>query len=80
MWYPSCAAGIRLWPGRMQSTGARTVTRSMRRGLRGVDAVVHLAGEPLVQLPRWTEEKKRRILESRVRGTELIARRRGRPS
>ena len=43
-------------------------------GLRGVDAVVHLAGEPLVQLPRWTAEKKRRILESRVRGTELIAR------
>ena len=42
--------------------------------LRGVDAVVHLAGEPLVQLPRWTPEKRRRILESRVRGTELIAR------
>jgi uncharacterized protein (TIGR01777 family) len=42
--------------------------------LLGVDAVVHLAGEPLVQLPRWTAEKKRRILESRVRGTELIAR------
>ncbi len=42
--------------------------------LRGVDAVVHLAGEPLVQLPRWTPEKKRRIMESRVRGTELIAR------
>lgn len=43
-------------------------------GLRGVDAVVHLAGEPLVQMPRWTDKKKRRILESRVRGTELIAR------
>ena len=42
-------------------------------GLRGVDAVVHLAGEPLVQLPRWTPAKKRRILESRVRGTELIS-------
>lgn len=42
-------------------------------GLRGVDAIVHLAGEPLVQLPRWTAEKKRRIIESRVRGTELIA-------
>src|SRR5690606_31811965 len=43
-------------------------------GLRGLDAVVHLAGEPLVQLPRWTAEKKRRILDSRVQGTELIAR------
>jgi uncharacterized protein (TIGR01777 family) len=42
--------------------------------LAGVDAVVHLAAEPLVQLPRWTAEKKKRILESRVRGTELIAR------
>lgn len=42
--------------------------------LRGVDAVIHLAGEPLVQLPRWNAEKKRRILESRVKGTELIAR------
>ena len=43
-------------------------------GLREVDAVVHLAGEPLVQFPRWTADKKERIRESRVRGTELIAR------
>lgn len=42
--------------------------------LGGVDAVVHLAGEPIVQLPRWTDDKKKKILESRVRGTELIAR------
>lgn len=42
--------------------------------LEGVDGVVHLAGEPIVQLPRWTADKKRRILDSRVRGTELIAR------
>lgn len=42
--------------------------------LEGVDAVVHLAAEPIVQLPRWTREKRRRILESRVKGTELIAR------
>ena len=41
--------------------------------LRGVDAVVHLAGEPIVQLPRWTTEKKKRIRESRVKGTTLIA-------
>jgi uncharacterized protein len=42
-----------------------------RAGLEGFDAVVHLAGEPL--LGRWTAEKKRRIADSRVRGTKLIA-------
>jgi uncharacterized protein len=40
-------------------------------GLRGVDAVVNLAGEPL--LGRWTGAKKERIRESRVRGTRLLA-------
>jgi uncharacterized protein (TIGR01777 family) len=40
--------------------------------LDGIDAVVHLAGEPIAQ--RWTTEAKRRIRESRVRGTELLAR------
>jgi len=40
--------------------------------LEGVDAVVHLAGEPLAH--RWTSERKRAIRESRVRGTELVAR------
>jgi uncharacterized protein len=42
-------------------------------GLRGVDALVHLAGEPISGV-RWTEAKKRAIRESRVRGTELLAR------
>lgn len=41
--------------------------------LEGVDAVVHLAGESLFGL-RWSREKRRRILESRVRGTGLLAR------
>ena len=41
--------------------------------LRGVDGVVHLAGEPIFGL-RWTEEKKARILESRQRGTDLLSR------
>jgi uncharacterized protein (TIGR01777 family) len=36
----------------------------------GVDAVAHLAGETV--MGRWTAEKKRRILESRVRGTRLL--------
>jgi uncharacterized protein len=40
-------------------------------GLTGCDAVIHLAGENLAG--RWTELKKRRVLESRVRGTRLIA-------
>ena len=41
--------------------------------LEGLDAVVHLAGEPLLGL-RWTEEKKKRIWASRIEGTEHIAR------
>lgn len=40
--------------------------------LEGIDGVVHLAGENVGE--RWTEEKKRRIRESRVRGTDTIAR------
>ena len=41
-------------------------------GLEGVDAIVHLAGEPLVGM-RWTEARKREILRSRRDGTEWIA-------
>lgn len=40
--------------------------------LEGVSAVVHLAGETIGQ--RWTGDARRRILESRVQGTALIAR------
>ena len=40
--------------------------------LEGHDAAVHLAGEPIAE-GRWDDEKKRRILESRVKGTRLIA-------
>jgi len=40
--------------------------------LEGVDAVVHLAGERIDG--RWTASKKRRILNSRVEGTELLVR------
>jgi uncharacterized protein len=40
--------------------------------LEGHDAVVHLAGENLAGV--WTKARKRRIRESRVQGTELIAR------
>lgn len=41
--------------------------------LEGVDAVVHLAGEPIVGV-RWTDAKKRAILESREKGTGLLSR------
>jgi uncharacterized protein (TIGR01777 family) len=37
----------------------------------GFEAVIHLAGESIVG--RWTVEKKRRILESRVQGTRHLA-------
>ena len=39
--------------------------------ISGIDAVVHLAGETIAG--RWTEEKKRRIRESRVQGTKNLA-------
>ncbi len=42
-------------------------------GLEGVDAVVHLAGEP-IGASRWTDEQRHRIRDSRVRGTDLLAR------
>jgi uncharacterized protein (TIGR01777 family) len=42
------------------------------RDLEGVEAVVHLAGEPIAQ--RWTGARREAIRESRVRGTELLAR------
>ena len=41
-------------------------------GISGIGAVVHLAGESIAE-GRWTEEKKRRILESRQKGTRLLA-------
>jgi hypothetical protein len=39
--------------------------------LRGVDAIVHLAGEPVAG-KRWSNEQKRLILESRVLGTRRL--------
>ena len=42
-------------------------------GLTGADAVVHLAGSSIAN-GRWTAARKRSIKQSRVKGTELIAR------
>lgn len=40
--------------------------------LEGFDAVVHLAGESIAS-GRWDEERKRKIRESRVKGTKLLS-------
>jgi len=40
--------------------------------LEGVEAVIHLAGEGIGD-HRWTEAHKARVLDSRVRGTHLLA-------
>jgi uncharacterized protein (TIGR01777 family) len=42
-----------------------------RDRLEGLDAVIHLAGEGITG--RWTEEKKRKIMNSRKAGTNLLA-------
>jgi uncharacterized protein len=39
--------------------------------IEGFDAVVNLAGESIAE-GRWTDEKKRRIRDSRVKGTKLL--------
>lgn len=39
-------------------------------GLENVDAVVHLAGEPVAQ--RWNDVRKKEIRDSRVRSTRLV--------
>ncbi|MCE9590586.1 MAG: TIGR01777 family oxidoreductase [Planctomycetes bacterium] len=39
--------------------------------LEGIDAVIHLAGENIAE-GRWTEAKKTRIFESRVKGTRTL--------
>ena len=46
---------------------SRRTQEPLEEALKGSEAVVHLAGEPVAQ--RWTEEAKRRIRESRVQGT-----------
>src|SRR4029079_16795402 len=40
--------------------------------LEGIDAAVHLAGESIAS-GRWTDEKKRAIRDSRVKGTALLS-------
>ena len=60
---PAAGGGVRWDPARGELDP---------RALEGVDAVVHLAGENVGQ--RWTSDARRRILDSRVQGTGLVAR------
>lgn len=39
--------------------------------LNGVNAIIHLAGEPVAE-KKWTEERKQQIIDSRVKSTELL--------
>ncbi len=60
-------------------SGASTVRWDPSAGtidgdLEGTGAVVHLAGESIAQ-GRWSPDKKRRMLDSRVQGTRLLAER-----
>ena len=67
----------------LQSSGHSVRAVSLRGALKpdalaGVNAVVHLAGEPVAQ--RWTSHARDRILRSRVEGTRaLVAAMRGNP-
>lgn len=62
--------------GRYASTYPPDVRWSIPHGqlngssLEGLDAVVHLAGEPIVG--KWTHDKKQAIRDSRVDGTRLL--------
>ena len=60
---PDGAEDVRWDPARGEIDAAR---------LEGLDAVIHLAGENVGE--RWTAEHKRRIVDSRVQGTTLLAR------
>lgn len=55
---------------RRPGPGMRLFASDVPPDLVGLDAVVNLAGESL--MGRWTKEKKRRILDSRVQATSRI--------
>ena len=55
---------------RHPGSGARRFELNSLPDISGLDAIVNLAGEPILGL--WTREKKRRIHESRVLGTRRL--------
>jgi len=52
------------------SDAAAKDVETVAKKIEGCAAVIHLAGEPVAQ--RWTDAAKKRILESREKGTRLI--------
>jgi uncharacterized protein (TIGR01777 family) len=61
--YPDSSSEIEWSPDRYSIALAR---------IEGFDAAVHLAGESIAE-GRWTDEKKKKIRESRIKGTKLLA-------
>ena len=53
-----------------KNAGTRVFAPGTPLDVEGLDAVLHLAGEPI--LGWWTREKRRRIMESRVLGTRSV--------
>ncbi|MDZ4833943.1 MAG: TIGR01777 family oxidoreductase [Candidatus Melainabacteria bacterium] len=48
------------------------MTGEVTGDLTGIDAFIHLAGESIAS-GRWTDEKKKQIRESRIKGTTLLS-------
>lgn len=63
-------AGTNLPPGVQLHVWDAMKGQPPEESLEGVDAVVHLAGEPIAQ--RWTDEVKKKILDSRTTGTRHL--------
>jgi NAD dependent epimerase/dehydratase family enzyme len=53
-----------------RDAGTRLFTPGEPADVDGLDAVLNLAGEPV--LGWWTKDKRRRIMDSRVRGTRSV--------
>jgi uncharacterized protein len=68
----SRSAAPPLPPGARVVRGDPALAGDWQEALADCDACVHLAGEP-VAAGRWTPERKRRIRESRVASTRLVA-------
>ena len=66
------ACGGAASPTATTSAGIRQAGLIDAPALEGVDAVVHLAGEGIAE-KKWSDEQKQRILDSRVRGTSVLA-------
>lgn len=62
--------GTNLPPGVRLSVWDAMAGLPPETALRGAEAVIHLAGEPVAQ--RWTPEARQRIRESRVQGTRRL--------